>query len=194
MADAVDQQLPVAEVYAQALFELAEASGQVAAYEAELHELVKAEQADPGYAAFMSSGALATEKREAGLERIFRGRLSDDVLNALLVMNRHERFGLTAALARAFELRREAASGEVEVTAITAVALDDAQQAEVVDTAKALSGREPLVTYRVDAEMLGGLVLEIGDMRYDNSVRRHLRVVRQGLSERGARGIEVGSE
>ncbi len=192
MADAVDQQLPVAEVYAQALYELAEASGQIEAYQAELDELVRAEQADPGYAAFMASGALSTDKREAGLEKIFRGRLSDDVLNTLLVMNRHERFGLTAALARAFELRREEASGEIEVTAISAVPLDASQQAEVAATARQLSGREPLVTYLVDAEMLGGLVLEIGDMRYDNSVRRHLRGVRQGLTERGARGIEAG--
>ena len=191
MAESLNQQLHVAGVYAQALFELAVAAGAIDTYRSELEGLVEAERANPQFADFMSSVALSADKREAGLERMFRGRLSDDVLNTLLVMNRHGRIGLAAALLRTFIIAQERHGGQVEVTVTSAVELSADQRKAVEQTAADICGGRPLIEYEVEASLLGGLVMQIGDIRYDNSVRRHLLEAQRRLEARAARGLEL---
>jgi len=186
-----DQELRIADVYAEALFELAQETGRVAEVRAELDELVKLLALEPEFEKFMTSRALEAEGRQAGLERMFRRRLSDLVVNTLLVMNRHGRCGLLPALHRRFVLRQEDAANEIEVTVTSAVELTKAQKAEVVKIAADASGRKPLVEYTIDPEILGGLILRVGALRLDNSLRQHLRVARGRLFERGERGLEV---
>jgi F-type H+-transporting ATPase subunit delta len=184
--------IDVADVYAAALFALAREAGTVEAVGQELAELARLTEQNATFAAFTASVAIDTGHRAASLERMFRGRLSDMVLNTLLVMNRHGRVGLLHALRRAYELRMEEARGQVEVLVTSAVALDPAQRSEVTRLAAALSGKQPVIECRVDPAILGGLILQIGDHRLDNSVRRHLLVARQRLWERTARAEAHG--
>jgi F0F1-type ATP synthase delta subunit len=46
----------------------------------------------------------------------------------------------------------------------------------------------------VDPRLIGGLVVQIGDCRFDNSVRRHLRDAHTRLMERSTRGLSIGVE
>lgn len=193
MAEPTDEQLETADVYAEALFDLATKADQVDTVRSELEELVRLTALAPGLMEFLRSGAIDDDVREAGLERMFRGQLSDLLLNTLQVMNRHGRAHLLQPLRRCFELRRQAAHNQIEVRVTSATALDDAQQAEVQRLAAELSGKEPLVKYTVDADLVGGLVLQIGDRRFDGSIRRRLRRAREHLLERGARGLPAGA-
>ncbi len=194
MAQGIERGLDVADVYAAALFELARERGVLDAVRAELEELLRLARENREFAALCVTAAISLEKRAVLLERIFRGRLSDLVLDTLQVMNRHDRLSLVPALLRAFVLRIEDARGQVEVTATSAVALAADQQAEIERLAAELSGRKPLIEYRVEPEILGGLILQVGDYRYDNSLRRHLHVARGRLLERTARGAEWKTE
>lgn len=186
------QELRIADVYAAALFELAREAGQIAATRAELEELLKLWHREPEFRKFMSSRALEAEGRAAGLERMFRDRLSQTVLNTLLVMCHHDRCGLLPALHRRFVLRQEDAADEIEVTITSAQELSAEQKAEALQIAVNASGKKPVVTYAIDPEILGGLILTVGDLRLDNSVRRHLAVVREQMRTRAERGLEVG--
>jgi F-type H+-transporting ATPase subunit delta len=192
MAESLDQQLAVADIYAAALFDLALEADAIETVRDELEELVKLEQSEPDFAAFMASSALAEERRAAGLEKMFRDRLSDLVLNTLLVMNAHERCGLLAVLLRRYIERQEAHANQVEVVATSAVELTAEQQKDVTATAAAITGKTPLVTFEVDPDVIGGLIVQIEDWRYDNSVRRQLKRARSRLADRAERGLEVG--
>lgn len=183
--------IDVAAVYAEALFELAREADVLDATRAELEELVRLLEREPDIDAFFASSAVDDDDRERSLEKIFRGRLSDIVLDTLQVMNHHDRLGLVRQLLRAYVLQLEEHHGQVEVLATSAVELDSVQRKAVERLAGELSGKTPLVEYVVDAELLGGLVLQIGDDRYDNSVRRHLHSIHARLVERSARGLEL---
>jgi len=186
------QELRIADVYAQALFELARDAEQIAAVRAELDELLKLWHQEPEFRKFMSSRALETEGRANGLEKMFRERLSDTVLNTLLVMCQHDRCALLPSLHRRFVLRQEEDADEIEVTITSATELSDEQKAEALQIAVNASGKQPVAEYRIDPEILGGLILKVGALRLDNSIRRHLRVVRGQMLERAERGLEVG--
>lgn len=192
MSDSFDKHLEIADVYARALFEIARESGRIEDVRSELDELVKLMEIEPGFAGFMTSSALDDDHREAGLERMFRGKLSDTVLNTLLVMNAHGRNMMLAALQRAYAVRQQAAAGQVEATATSAVELSEDEKRRVNETAAGLSGRKPLIDYRVEPRILGGLILQIGDVRYDNSVASQLSEARKRMLERSERGLEVG--
>ena len=194
MAESLNTQLALADVYAAALFELAREAGTINDTRDELDELVKLQKQEPDFAALMASSAIGSERREAALEKLFRGRLSDMVLNALLVMNRNERSGLVAALSRRFVVRLDRHANQVEVTASSAVELRGNQKKDVLATAREITGKTPLIDFVVDPALIGGLVLQIEDWRFDNSVRWHLGVVQARLAERGERGLEVGIE
>lgn len=185
--------MDVADVYAAALFDLAREANTVDDVFGELTSLVELVESDPQIAAFFQSGAVDDDDRAQSLEKIFRGRLSDIVLNTLQVMNAHGRLGLLHPLRRSFQLRIEDARGQIEVVATSAIELDSTQRAEIERVAEQLSGKQPLVQYVVDPDVLGGLVLQVGDYRYDNSLRRHLHVARMQLLERSSRGLGIGA-
>jgi F-type H+-transporting ATPase subunit delta len=184
--------IEIADVYAAALFDLAAEADQLEEVYQELRELLKLGRQEPGFARFMAASSVDDDARAASLESMFRGKLSDILLNTLQVMNQHGRAGLVDALARAFELRLEDRRGQVEVVARSAVELSDEQKQEIARAAERLSGRKPLVTYEVDPELIGGLVLRIGDYRFDNSVRWHLNQARLQLHGRSQRGLAIG--
>jgi F-type H+-transporting ATPase subunit delta len=192
MPETIAKDLTLAEVYAAALFALCEQAGTTDAVHGELEELVRLVETEPGLAAFFSSLAIGPDDREESLERMFRGRLSDLLLNTLQVMSRHGRLELFRPLLRAYVLRVQEARRQIEVQATSAIELDAAQKAEVHRVAQALSGKQPVIEYLVDPGLIGGLVLQIGDWRYDNSVRQHLHAARGRLSERGQRGLRSG--
>lgn len=182
----------VADVYAGALFALARDANAIDEVQAELAALTDLMASDAEIDGFFRAESLDPEARRASLEKLFRGKLRDEVLNTLQVLNDHSRLMLLPLLRRAFELRVEDARGQIEVQVQTAVTLDAQQRQQVEEVAAALSGRKPLVTYAVEPELVGGLILQIGDQRYDNSLRRHLAVAQAQLRERGTRGLGIG--
>ncbi|MBI5866033.1 MAG: ATP synthase F1 subunit delta [Planctomycetes bacterium] len=193
MADSFDKYLEFADVYAQALFELAREADRIDDVRSELDELVRLMEIEPAFASFITSSALDDDHRAAGLEKMFRGRLSDMTLNTLLVMNDNGRHALLKALRRAFVLRQEDAAGQVEVAATSAVELDLDEKNRVAEAAAKLSGRKPLIDYRVDPSIVGGLILQIGDLRYDNSVATQLTAARDRLMDRSDRGLAAAA-
>ncbi len=193
MPESFDKQLELADVYAQALFELAREQKCVDEVRGELEQLAELGRGDADVQQFFASPAIDSDRRAALLEKWFRGKLSDLTLNTLLVANANGRAGMGEALLRSFVLRQEAAAGQVEVLAVSAVELSDPQKQQVREVAAKLSGQSPLVEFQVEPDILGGLILTIGDVRYDNSVRRHLVDAAGRFSARSNAGLELSA-
>jgi len=124
MAEGCEAGMEGADVYAAALCEVAQAGGVVDDVRAGLGELLRLLEREPAVATFFSSNMVDDDDREKSLEKVFRGKLSDVVLDTLLVINRHGRAGLVPQLLRAFVLRIEESRGPVQVSATSAVAPD----------------------------------------------------------------------
>lgn len=188
-----DEQLAIANVYAEALYDLADADSTVTDVRGELDELKKLVGEDAAFANFLSSAAVDVDMRAASLDKVFRGQLSDKTLNTLQIMNKHGRTGLINALHRAFVVIEAEANNLIECTARSARELSDEQKESIRQVAASVSGKEPLMTYVVDDTLLGGLVLEMAGWRYDNSLKRHMVELKKRLFDRGDRGLPVGT-
>ncbi|MBK8915717.1 MAG: ATP synthase F1 subunit delta [Phycisphaerales bacterium] len=189
MAELIDKQLAAADGYAAALHELARSAGAAADTLEELDELCRLLVVEPDFALFMNSGALDADQRAAGLEKMLRGRVSDLTLNAVQVLCAHGRNDLLPALRERLRARIGDEARQARVTVRSAVPLEPSQREEISRVAEKLSGRTPVIQFVVQPEILGGLIVEFDDWRFDNSVRRHLQGAARVLEERGKRGF-----
>jgi F-type H+-transporting ATPase subunit delta len=175
----------VARVYAESLLDAAAELQQTDEVLDELAALIDGVlRAAPQFEAFLVSGAARGRKAEV-IRRAFDRRASDLFRNFLLVLNAHRRLDLLRGLREAAtELHAERA-GRMRVIVTSAVPLRDDQRERLRQQLRARFRKEPVLTARVEPDLLGGIVVRAGDWLYDASVRARLETVRQQIIERG---------
>jgi len=172
---------------------LAQASKQAETVEAELRDFAEFVEKDAAFEAFLDSPTVDGTTRKLTIEKLLRGKYSDLVVDALQVLNRNERLMIAREVAAAYHELLEEATGRVEVQVRTATPLDDAMRERLRETLGKTTGKQVDLVERIDDAMIGGLVVQIGDRKYDNSVRRKLHTVGQLLLERASREIHRGA-
>lgn len=105
----------------------------------------------------------------------------DKVKNLLRVLAANDRALLLADVAQAFSDMVDEAAGRVSVTVTAAIPLPKKTEQQVNARVTEILGQEAEIRHRVDKEILGGLVVQIGSRVFDNSIRNHLAQLRQSL-------------
>lgn len=194
MSGQIDAQtLAVAAVYAHAMLELAAEQGLSESVEAELGALVKELLDDnPSIDRFFTSPLVDAEARQAALEKSFRGRASDLLVDGLQVLNRKGRLGLIRALAEAYRLALEEQQGEIDVEVATALPLPEAMRRRLTEATARVSGKKARLLEKVEPALLGGMVVRIGDRKIDSSLATQLGEIHARLLERASEEIQAG--
>lgn len=174
----------LARTYGEALVNAAEKEGQAEDLLNELDELRDdIWLTQPRFVDLLTSGTLRPEDRDRVLVRTFEGRALPLVVKFLRVLNRHARLDLFPAIlaeARAIWDRRQ---NRRPVTVRSAQPLDEGQQAALRERIGQMLAATPIVRWEVDPDLIGGLVVQVGDDVYDASVRSRLRQLRRKLVE-----------
>ena len=192
MAGAREKDLAVARVWADSLFALAAESGSEDELLGELEGLVELLDRQPTLANLLESPAIDTEAKRALLEKALRGRSSDLLVDALQVMRRKGRLVLLRAVAQTYRAEWLARRHKVEVRVTSAVALSEALREALRLAAAERTNRQPILVERVDPELLGGLVVAIGDEKIDCSVSTELEKMQVALLDRASRELLSG--
>ncbi len=191
MGERIDsRELAVARVYAFALLGLAEERGLADQVGAELEGLAQGVSSDRTLAGFLASPLVGEGERRAVLEKALRGGLEDLTVDALQVMSRKGRLALVPALAVSYRRELDRRRGRVDVAVASAVPLSPSLRARLQATLARVTGREPVLRERVDADLVAGLRLAIGDRQIDGSIAARLRRLDSRLLERAPRGFE----
>ncbi len=176
--------LHLAGVYADALSQTLPDDEHAESVAEELEGLVALADAEPDLDIGRFAAMLNTARRETLVRRIFAGRLSERAEALLMVLARHDRLELVRPVARAFREILNVRQGKVEVTVTTARPVDEARRNEVAQTLAATLDAQPLVTWKTDPDLLGGLVIQVGDRVVDASVASRLEGFRDALRDR----------
>ncbi|GMU23260.1 MAG: hypothetical protein AMXMBFR13_33420 [Phycisphaerae bacterium] len=186
-----EQVMAVADVYAAALMEAAEAHGQLEEVAAEFADLLVYMRQEPDFAAFLTADSVDDEPRRASLEKLFRGRMNDLLLNLLHVLNDRGRASLVPAVGRCVELRMEERRQQQEIVVRSAAPLSDHLREQIQRDVSAYMGKEALLIEQVAPELIGGLVLQIGDVQVDASVLSRLHTMHKRLLDRATREVHA---
>lgn len=178
----------LAKVYAQSLMAVAVKAGQADAVGDELAALVEATQANPRVAAFLANPTVNRKVKTQVLAKALGGHASDLMTRFVGVLNENRRLDLARAVEAAYRRMREEAAGKVRVKVTTAAALSDDQMSALAKTLSETLKTEPVIDARVNPDLLGGLVVQVGDKVYDTSVRSRLDTLRTQLMASGTYG------
>ena len=172
---------PVAKAYAQSLLDLANQQNKGQAIAQELEQLGKAIESDHRFENFFSNPAISEQDRGSVLEKAFRGRISDLLVNTLQVMNRKNRLKLLRQVSEGYVELLQQQQGIIEVDLFVAQRLTPDQLEEARKKVSAALRREAVVHQYVDPSLIGGLLIRVEDRLLDASVRAQLRAVRRQL-------------
>lgn len=120
----------------------------------------------------------------ASRKRIVEGVASDAhplVLNFLRVLADRGRLDEYPAIAAAFASRVSRAENRIDVEAVTAVPLPADLRDRIIEQIRAKTGADVRLTETVDPDIVGGLLLHVGDAVVDGSVRHRLEELRTSM-------------
>jgi F-type H+-transporting ATPase subunit delta len=181
----------IARVYAEAIFRAADNRQQIDGLLEELDSLTKdVFKADPQFEAFLYSTAVGRDQKREVIESVFENTASELFVNALMVLNAHERLSLLRSIVAEYEELRDEHGGLVRVIVRTPVPLSDDQRERLGHELQESLRKTPRIESQVDPELLGGMVLSVGDWVYDFSVRTQLDEIRNHLLTRSSYEIQ----
>lgn len=165
----------VSKTYGEALFELAVEEGKEDAFLEEIMELKNILRENPDFSKLMNHPKILKEEKQKVLKNVFQGRISEELLGFLHLIISKDRYGEIDSILNYFidEVKKLKGIGIAYVT--TAIALNEAQQKEI--EAKLLattSFRKMEMHFQLEEELIGGMVIRIGDRVVDSSIRTKL--------------------
>lgn len=184
-----DRELSIAGVYSKAMLELAEQQGEADSLLEELQGLVEYLDRNPELERFLASPLVEDEDRGKVLEKAFRGKTSDLLLDSLQVINRKSRLSLLRGIVEGYRTGHRKLRGLVEARVRTAVPLSEALRARVRESVARHTGHQPVLIEKVDPALIGGIVIEVGDEKIDGSVSNKLRELGKALEARASQEI-----
>ncbi len=163
----------VAKRYARALIELAEKS-QVEKWGAELERLAAIVDS-PDLESRLASPELSQAARQEAMAKIAeRLELSFPLRSFAVVVARHGRIAEVRAIAEAYRDLVDQMLGRERATLTFAVQPSNQEVERVVAGLEAIAGKQIIPTIKVDKELLGGVVAELGGKTYDGSLAARL--------------------
>lgn len=171
----------VAQRYTTALFTLASERGELEAIIAELDSFVKALSLDEQLGGFYASPVVDRKVKEQILHSVLDGRAGELTINFIVLLVRKRRENLIAIVARQLHEMADRAAGRAPAAIGTPMPLGGVQLGELRTRLSRLYGRDIIPHERVTPELLGGLVVQVGDRYVNASVSGKLEELRRHL-------------
>jgi F-type H+-transporting ATPase subunit delta len=181
----------VARVYAAALVKAADKAGAVDEVHDDLTALIEnVFNTNPHLEEFLASSAIGKHEKARVLQHAFEHRTGAVFYNFLMVLNEHERLGLLRPVLTSLRAILDERARRIRVRVQTATPLPPDQRDALLHRLREGMRFEPVLEEQVDPSLLGGLVLHVGDLKYDASVRTRLETIRNQILEKGSHEIQ----
>ena len=167
--------------YARAVFELAQQDGDLDGWRRRLDAMAGLLRV-PELRAALANRGVATEHRAELLRNVAGGQLDTQALSLALLLLENGRVEQADEVLAEFDVLADQAEGRVRARAITAIELGADERRRLEQDLATRFGGEVRLEAVVDPDILGGLVLRVGDHLVDASVRTRLQQLRRRLA------------
>ena len=171
-----------ARVYAEALFDVAKEKGKLDPVRDELAQFAAAVGGNHDLQVFFFSPYFSSAEKVAGLRRAVSGA-DTELLNFLELLVEKQRMPELFRVRRHFDELWKRANKRIDVTVTSAVELDPAVVEKVGEEIERQTGQKVELASRVDGEILGGIVLQVGNKVLDASIRARLEKLRKSVAQ-----------
>jgi F-type H+-transporting ATPase subunit delta len=172
----------IAEVYARALFQVAKEHDVLDRVHDELGELADALSENRELQVFFFSPYFSSEEKKEGVERVVEGA-DERFVNFLQLLAERHRMPVLFRIRRSFDALWAEERRLLPVTVTSAVELDDSLVEDIGKRIEEQTGRQVELSSHVDPDVLGGLVVRVGNMVLDATVRNRLEQLRKQVAK-----------
>lgn len=172
--------MSVSSTYAEALYEAASDKDAVQEVADQLEYFTRAVNESDELSMMLGDPELDSGAKKAVLAKLTEGS-NRIISNFLQVLVDRGRLADLDLISNAFQSKVAEAQGRIEITAVTAIPLDDEMRQKILQRIEQQIGRKAELTEQVDEDLIGGIVLEVGEIRIDGSIRNRLDTLRRKL-------------
>ena len=172
----------IAEVYARALFEVAKENDVLDRVHEELGQFADALEGDRNLQVFLFSPYFSSEEKKQGVRRIVTDA-DERIVNFLELLAERHRMPALFRIRRLFDGLWAEENKLLPVTVTSATELDEGLVEEIGARIQEQTGRRVELSSKVDPELLGGLMVRVGNMVLDATVRNRLEQLRKQVAK-----------
>jgi ATP synthase F1 delta subunit len=174
----------ISEVYARSLFEVARDEDKLDDVREQLGEIADAVSENRDLQTFFFSPYFSTDEKVEGLDKVVTGA-DETVQNFLTLLVEKHRMPALFRIRQRFESLWQEENKVLPVQVTSAIELDKKTVNSIGKEIGDKTGRKVELTSAVDPDILGGLVLQVGNSVLDASIRNRLENLRKSVA-RGA--------
>jgi len=171
----------IATVYGRSLFEVAQESGTLDDVRGQIGQFADALNEERELQVFFFSPYFSTEEKKDGLKRAVTDA-DPTVTNFLELLVEKHRMPAIFRIRRELDRLWEKENKLLPVTITSAVALDDSTVDGIATAIREQTGQTVELTSQIDPDILGGIVLRVGNSILDASIRNRLEQLRKQVA------------
>jgi F-type H+-transporting ATPase subunit delta len=170
--------LKIGEAYARALLAQGDKETKVDLFVDQLGAVQGVLDQLPKLKAVLESPRVDYATKASMLDRAFQGKLDATFMNFMKLLARKGRFDCFRAIHSAAVKLQDEVAGRIRAVVTTASEMSDDSRRKLEERLSGLLGKQVLVSTSIDPEIIGGVVVRVGDTVYDASVANRLRQVK----------------
>ena len=172
----------LAQVYANALFEVASENDVIDDVREQLGQFADELDENRDLQVFLFSPYFSSQEKKDGISKIVDGA-DERFLNFLELLAERHRMPAIFRIRRAYDALWREENKLLPVTVTSAVELDEGLVEGLGKRIEEQTGKKVELTSKVDSDVLGGLVLQVGNMVLDASIRNRLEQLRKQVAK-----------
>jgi F-type H+-transporting ATPase subunit delta len=171
----------IASFYARSVFEVARDHGRLDEVREQLGQVADAIESDQQLQVFFFSPYFSTQEKKDGLNRAISGA-DPIVVNFLELLIEKHRMPAIFRIRRTLDKLWQDENRLLPVSVTSAVPLDEGTVSQIGDRIAQQTGRRVDLTARVEPDILGGIIVRVGNSVLDASVRHRLDKLRRQVA------------
>lgn len=167
--------------YAKAILDLANSKGVAEVVNNDMKSIASAIENNVELSTFIQNPTTKVEVKESALLEVF-ANVNGVTKGLFHLLFENKRFEILEAIAIEYNKLFDESNGIEVAKVTTAIPMDAALEAKVLAKIATLSDKKITIENTVDASIIGGFILRIGDKQYNASVANRLQVLKRELS------------
>lgn len=173
----------IASRYSKALIELALQEGTLEQIHVDMNYVLETCKSNRSLVAFLKSPVIKTDKKISILQEVFGNKLTKQTISFLELVATKNRENFLLEIIEEFLNQYKIKKNIITAVVTTANGIDEIIRKQVVDIVRGGGSSEIVVQERVDNNIIGGIIVRVGDRQVDASVARKLNKLKQRFNE-----------
>jgi len=173
--------IKIAKRYARAMFDIASEDQSYDDWLKKL-KLISDTRTEVNFANVLNSTKLSVTKKMNLIDDVFSNKLNKLQLNFLKLLTKNQSFFIIQDIYKQFLRLIEKRNNLIRVTVTSPYKISDDLKNQILNLVNDISGADSIIEEKIDSELIGGVVIRLGDTVIDGSIKNKVKQLRRELA------------